>query len=55
MLGCWSVDTEAAVLEQLREAAKADLVAGNLREATRLCVELATEVPSKLSVAGTAA
>ena len=55
MLGCWSADTEAAVLEQLREATKADLVAGNLREATRLCVELATEVPAELSVEKTAA
>ena len=55
MLGCWSANTDAAVLEQVREAAKADLVAGSLREATRLCVELATEVPAELSVAGTAA
>ena len=54
MLGCWSADTDAVVLEQLREAAKADLVAGNLREATRLCVELATEVPAELAVPGTA-
>src|SRR3954449_5752217 len=55
MLGCWSANTDVAILEQVREAAKADLVAGSLREATRLCVELATEVPAELSVVGTAA
>ena len=55
MLGCWSADTDAAALEQLREAAKADLVAGSLREATRLCVELASEVPAELAVSVTAA
>jgi predicted PurR-regulated permease PerM len=55
MLGCWSADTDAAALEQLREAAKADLVAGSLQEATRLCVELARNVPDDVRVAVTAA
>jgi predicted PurR-regulated permease PerM len=55
MLGCWSADTDAAALEQLRDAAKADLVAGSLQEATRLCVELARNVPEDVPVAVTAA
>jgi hypothetical protein len=55
MLGCWSADTDAAALEQLREAAKADLVAGSLQEATRLCVELARNVPVDVPAAVTAA
>jgi predicted PurR-regulated permease PerM len=55
MLGCWSADTDAAALEQLREAAKADLVAGSLQEATKLCVELARNVPDDVPAAVTAA
>jgi hypothetical protein len=55
MLGCWSADKDAAALEQLRDAAKADVVAGSLREATRLCVELASDVPADLPMSVTAA
>jgi hypothetical protein len=55
MLGCWSADKDAAALEQLRDAAKADIVAGSLREATRLCVELASEVRGDPHMAVTAA
>jgi hypothetical protein len=55
MLGCWSADKGAAALEQLREAARADIVAGTLREATRLCVELAGDVPAGLPISVTAA
>jgi hypothetical protein len=39
MVGCWTSD--AARAEILREAAKADLFATSLREATKICVELA--------------
>jgi predicted PurR-regulated permease PerM len=55
MLGCWSANKNAAALEQLREAAKADVVAGSLREATRLCVELASDLRAGPKVAATAA
>jgi hypothetical protein len=39
ILGCWVKDIDAAELELLREAAKADLVAGSLGEAVKLCLE----------------
>ena len=55
MLGCWSGGNDAAALEQLREAARADVVAGSLREATRLCVELASDLRPHSEVAATAA
>ena len=55
MLGCWSSNKDAAALEQLREAAKADLVAGSLLEATRLCIELARDVPADVPISVTAA
>ena len=39
ILGCWLKDSDAAGLELLREAAKADLVAASLGEAVKLCLE----------------
>jgi hypothetical protein len=41
MVGCWSLDDDAARLDALREATKADLICANFREATHLCVEAA--------------
>lgn len=40
MLGCWMKETDAAALEQLRDGAKADLVAASLGEALKLCIEV---------------
>ena len=37
MLGCWAENLDKESLEELREAAKADLAAGTLREAMMLC------------------
>jgi predicted PurR-regulated permease PerM len=37
LLGCWAEDTDRDSLEALRETAKADLVAGSLREAMMIC------------------
>jgi hypothetical protein len=39
ILGCSVKDTDPAALELLREGAKADLVAGSLSEAVKLCIE----------------
>jgi predicted PurR-regulated permease PerM len=39
ILGCWINDIDSAALELLRESAKADLVAANLGEAVKLCIE----------------
>ena len=39
ILGCWMQNKEPAVLEQMRDAAKADLVAASLGEAVKLCIE----------------
>jgi predicted PurR-regulated permease PerM len=39
ILGCWMQNNEPAVLEQMRDAAKADLVAASLGEAVKLCIE----------------
>jgi hypothetical protein len=36
-------DIDPAALEQMREAAKADLVAASLGEAVKLCIEAAGE------------
>ena len=41
ILGCWMKETDAAALEQLRDGAKADLVAASLGEALKLCIEAA--------------
>jgi hypothetical protein len=41
ILGCWMKDIDSAVLEQLRDVAKADLVATSLGEAVKLCLEAA--------------
>jgi hypothetical protein len=43
ILGCWMKDIDPAALEQMREAAKADLVAASLGEAVKLCIEAAGE------------
>jgi hypothetical protein len=40
LLGSWATNQDAATLETLRETAKADLVAGSLREAVSLCLKL---------------
>ena len=37
MLGCWAEDINKESLEDLRETAKADTAAGNLREAMMIC------------------
>jgi hypothetical protein len=37
ILGCWM--QEPAILEQMRDAVKADLVAASLGEAVKLCIE----------------
>jgi hypothetical protein len=37
MLGCWAENIDKEALEELREAAKADLAAGSLREAMMIC------------------
>jgi predicted PurR-regulated permease PerM len=50
ILGCWFKDIDPAVLEQLREGAKADLAAASLGEALKLCIEatgLETQGPSQ--------
>ena len=39
ILGCWLKDVDPATLEQLREGAKADLVAASLAEAVKLSIE----------------
>jgi predicted PurR-regulated permease PerM len=39
ILGCWMKDLDPAALEQLRDGAKADLVAASLGEAVKLCIE----------------
>jgi hypothetical protein len=45
ILGCWMKDVDPAALEQMRDAAKADLVATSLAEAIKLCIEAAcTEI-----------
>jgi predicted PurR-regulated permease PerM len=41
ILGCWMKETDAAALEQLRDEAKADMVAASLGEALKLCIEAA--------------
>ena len=41
ILGCWMKETDPAALEQLRDGAKADLVAASLGEALKLCIEAA--------------
>jgi predicted PurR-regulated permease PerM len=49
ILGCWIKDIDPAALENLREGAKADLVALSLGEAVRQCVE-ATGFPNQESM-----
>ncbi len=39
ILGCWIKDIDPGALERLRDGAKADLVAGSLGEAVKLCIE----------------
>src|SRR5580693_3909915 len=39
ILGCWMKDMDLAGLEQLRDGAKADLVAASLGEAVKLCIQ----------------
>jgi predicted PurR-regulated permease PerM len=39
ILGCWMRDIDPDGLERLRDGAKADLVAGSLGEAVKLCIE----------------
>jgi predicted PurR-regulated permease PerM len=41
ILGCWMKDMDLAGLEQLRDGAKADLVAASVGEAIRFCIEAA--------------
>ena len=41
ILGCWVKEIEPDALELLREGAKADLVAGSLGEAVKLCIDAA--------------
>jgi hypothetical protein len=51
ILGCWMKDLDPAALEQLRDGAKADLVAASLGEAVKLCIE-ATELGTQPQVTG---
>ena len=37
MLGCWAENLDKESLEELREASKADIAAGTLREAMMIC------------------
>jgi predicted PurR-regulated permease PerM len=47
ILVCWMKETDRAALQQLRDGAKADLVAASLGEAVQLCIEAAgLESPS---------
>ena len=39
ILGCWMKDMDPAALEKLRDGAKADLAAGSLGEALKVCIE----------------
>jgi len=39
ILGCWMQEKEPAILEQMRDAVRADLVAASLGEAVKLCIE----------------
>jgi predicted PurR-regulated permease PerM len=43
ILGCWMKDVDPAALEQMRDAAKADLAASSLGEAVKFCIEAAGE------------
>jgi predicted PurR-regulated permease PerM len=43
VLGCWMKDIDSAALEQIRDSAKADLVAASLGEAVKLCIEAVGE------------
>jgi predicted PurR-regulated permease PerM len=43
ILGCWMKDIDPAALEQMRDAAKADLAAASLGEAVKFCIEAAGE------------
>src|SRR5215210_8490451 len=43
ILGCWMKALDPAALEQLRDSAKADLVAASLGQALNLCIESARE------------
>jgi hypothetical protein len=50
ILGCWMKDIDAVGLEQLRDGARADLVAASLGEAVKLCIELArADKPSDMA------
>ena len=49
ILCCWIKDIDTVALEQLRDSVKADLVAHNLAEAVKLCIE-ATGFESKKHV-----
>jgi hypothetical protein len=37
LLGCWAENLDREALEELREAAKADIAAATLREAMMMC------------------
>jgi hypothetical protein len=39
ILNCWMKDADPAMLEQTRDATKADLLASSLGEAVKLCIE----------------
>ncbi len=52
ILGCWVKDIDAAELELLREAAKADLVAASLGEAVKLCLEATGVVDQRPAASG---
>ena len=41
LLGCWAENLDKEALEELREAAKADVAAGTLREAMMICRTMA--------------
>jgi predicted PurR-regulated permease PerM len=43
ILGCWMKDIDPAALEQMRDAARADLAAATLGEAVKFCIQAAGE------------
>jgi hypothetical protein len=48
MVGLWKGAESADQVEALKEGAKADMFASTLREATRMCIELARQKPETL-------
>ena len=52
ILGCWLKEADPAVLEALREGAKADLVASSLGHAVKLCIQAAGVKDQRQEITG---